>query len=185
MSKFNVTVEIDYIDEEGNLDDAICEQIVDSVVSRVSNTVTERIEKKAQEIFEARLQAMESSVSKKLNEMMDDFFSTPKDITDRYGDIQRRGVTVKQLLKEACDKFLEQSLNERGEPATGYSVKYKSRIDYIVAKSIDHNMEYSISKAVNEVTENLKKKISDEIKKQMGEKLAGVVGLDDILKKQD
>lgn len=185
MSKFNVTVEIDYIDEDGNLDDAVCEQIVNSVVSRVSETVTGQIQEKAQKIFDGRLQTMETAVSDKLNEMMDEFFSTPKDITNRWGDIKRKGVTVKQLLSEACDKFMEQPLDERGNPASGYSVKYKSRVDYIVAQSIDHNMEYAIKKAVNDVTQNLKKKISDEITKQMGEKLAGIVGLDDLLKNKE
>lgn len=183
MSKFNVTVEIDYIDEDGNLDDAVCEQIVNSVVSKVSDTVTKQIQEKAQKIFEERLQTMETAVSDKLNEMMEEFFSTPKDVTDRWGDVERRGVTVKQLLKEACDKFIEQPLNECGEPASGYSVKYKSRVDYIVAKSIDYDMEHAIKRAVSDVTDNIKKKVSDEIKKQMGEKLAGVVGLDDLLKK--
>lgn len=181
MSKFNVSVEIDYIDDEGNLDDALCEQIVNSVVSRVSDTVTKRIEEQAQQLFEERLQTMETSVSDKLNTIMDEFFSEPKDITDRYGDVQRKGVTVKQLLKEACDKFMEQPLDEQGRPAK-YGAKYQTRVDYIVAKSIDYSMEYAIKRAVEDVTDNLKKKISDEIKQQMGEKLAGVVGLDNLIK---
>lgn len=179
MSKFNITVEIDYIDEDGNLDDVVCEQIVNAVVSKVSDTVTGQIQERAQNIFKERLQTMEASISDKLNKMMEEFFSTPKDVTDRWGDIKRRGVTVKQLLNEACDKFMEQPLNEHGEPASGYNVKYKSRVDY----SINHDMEYAIKRAVGDVTDNLKKKISNEITKQMGEKLAGVVGLDDLLKK--
>ncbi len=183
MSKFNITVEIDYIDEDGNLDDVVCEQIVNAVVSKVSDTVTGQIQERAQNIFKERLQTMEASISDKLNKMMEEFFSTPKDVTDRWGDIKRRGVTVKQLLNEACDKFMEQPLNEHGEPASGYNVKYNSRVDYIVAKSINHDMEYAIKRAVGDVTDNLKKKISNEITKQMGEKLAGVVGLDDLLKK--
>lgn len=183
MSKFNVTVEIDYIDEDGNLDDAICDQIVGAVVSRVSDSVTQNIENRAKKIFEERIQTMEISVSDKLNEMMDEFFSTPKDITDQWGDVKRSGVTVKQLLKEACDKFMDQPLDQYGKPASGYSVKYKSRVDYIVSQSIDHDMEFAIKKAVKDVTDNLKKKITDEITKQMGEKLAGVVGLDDLLRK--
>lgn len=43
MRKFKVIVEIDYIDEEGNLDEAICKQIVDAVVSKVSDSVSESI----------------------------------------------------------------------------------------------------------------------------------------------
>lgn len=182
MSKFNVTVEIDYIDEEGNLDGAICDQIVSSVVSKVSDATTKQIQEKANKIFEERLSTMEASVSDKLNEMMEEFFSTPKDITNSWGETKRKGVTVKQLLCEACDSFMSQSLDADGRPVSGYGVKYKTRIDYIVAKSIDRNMEWAIKTAVEDVTKNLKNKISDEIKKQMGEKLAGIVGLDGLLK---
>lgn len=182
MSKFNVTVEIDYIDEDGNLDDAICDQIVSAVVSKVSDATSKQLQERASKVFEERLMAMEESVSDRLNKMMEEFFSTPKDITDRWGEIKREGVTVKQLLGEACDSFMSQSLDADGKPASGYGVKYKTRVDYIVAKSIDHNMEWAIKKAVDDVTKNLKQKISDEITKQMGEKLAGIVGLDDILK---
>lgn len=181
MAKFNIQVDIDYIDEDGNLDDAICDQIVDAVVDRVSNTIADQLQDRAQKLFEDRFQSMEDTVSDKLNEMMEEFFSTPKDITDRYGDIERSGVTVKQLLKEACDKFMDQSLDENGRPARGYDIKYSSRVDYIVAKSYDRNMQNTINRAVSDVTDNLKKKISDEIKMQMGDKLAGIVGIDSLL----
>lgn len=183
MSKFNVSVEIDYIDEDGNLDDEICGQIVNSVVNKVSDAVMKRTEERAQAIFEERLQTMEDAVSAKLNAMMDEFFSTPKDITNAWGEVKRHNITVKQLLEEACDNFMSQSLDKNGNPVKGtYGVEYRTRVDYIVSKSIDSNMEYAIKKAVGEVTENLKKKISDEIKQQMGEKLAGIVGLDNLIK---
>lgn len=181
MSKFNITVDIDYIDEDGNLDDAIREQIVNSVVSKVSDSVTAQIEKRAQSLFEERKRTMEASISDKLNEMMEEFFTTPKDVTDRWGNIERYGVTVKQLLKEACDKFIEQPMDKHGKPTSGYGAEYKSRVDYIVANSINYEMENAITRAVRDVTDNLKKKISSEIAQQMGEKLAGVVGLDDLL----
>lgn len=184
MSKFNVSVEIDYIDEDGNLDDEICEQIVNSVVNKVSDAVMKRTEERAQSLFEERLQTMENTVSARLNAMMDEFFSTPKDITTAWGEVKRHNVTVKQLLEEACDNFMNQSLDRNGNPVKGssYGVEYKTRVDYIVSKSIDHNMECAIKKAVSDVTENLKKRISDEIKQQMGEKLAGIVGLENLIR---
>ena len=181
MAKFNITVDIDYIDEDGNLDDALCDQIVNSVVSRVSDTVTKKIEDKATEIFENQISNVEASVSDRLNAMMDEFFSTPKDITDQWGDVIKKGVTVKQTLKEACDNFLTQPVDQNGSPTKGYGTRYNTRVDYIVAKSIDYSMDSAIKRAVSEVTDNLKKKISDEIKTQMGEKLANFVGLDKML----
>lgn len=183
MSKFNVTVEIDYIDEDGNLDGAICDQIVEAVVSKVSASVSKEIEDKAKEELNSSLVNMGNAVSEKLNAMMDEFFSTPKDITDRWGDIKRKNVTIKDLLKEACDNFMNQPLDKNGKPSSGYCPEYATRVDYIVAKSIDVQMECAIKRAVSDVTDNIKKRVSDEIKKQMGEKLAGIVELDKLIGK--
>ena len=183
MAKFNISVDIDYIDENGCLDETLSEEIVSRIVSSVSDRVIDNIQEKATTSFESQLENLENSMSVYLNNMMDEFLSIPRDITDQWGDVKRKGVTPKQLLKEACDNFIEQSVDEHGKPVNkgSYNAKYNTRIDYIVAKSIDHNMEYAIKRAVEDVTNNLKKKISNEIKSQMGEKLAGIVGVDDIL----
>ena len=184
MAKFNVTVNIDYLDEDGNLDDSICEQIVGAVVSNVSDRVTEKVAKKAEEAFNGQISALEETISKKLNAIMEDFFNTPKDITDQWGDVVEKGVTIQEKLKKACDQFLSQPLDKNGNPTNGsaYSTAYKTRVDYLVAKAVDGDMNWAIQKAVKEVTDSLKNKISDEIKKQMGEKLADVVGLKNMLK---
>lgn len=52
MSKFNITVEIDYIDEDGNLDDAICDKIVNAVVSKVSDATSKQLQERANKAFE-------------------------------------------------------------------------------------------------------------------------------------
>lgn len=182
MAKFNVTVNIDYLDEDGNLDDSICEQIVNAIVGNVSDKVTEKVEKKAEEAFNSQISDLEETTCKKLNAIMEDFFNTPKDITDQWGDVIEKGVTVKEKLKKACDQFMNQPLDKNGNPTNSSYATYKTRVDYLVAKAIDHDMERAIQKAVKEVTDNLKNKISDEIKRQMGEKLADVVGLNNMLK---
>ena len=183
MAKFNVSVEIDYIDEDGNLDDEICKQIVDSVVEKVSNTVKKRVEDEATRIFDEQLRDAEKTVSDRLNEMMEDFFDTPKDITDSWGDIKRRGVTVRQLLKEACDHFMDQPLDRNGNPTTSsYDKAYNTRVDYFVHKAIDSSMELAIKHAVGDVTANIKKRLKDEITSQMGENLASLLDLDSIIK---
>ena len=125
---------------------------------------------------------IEAAVSDKLNGIMDAFFDEPRDVTDKYGDVIKKGVTVRDTLKKACDEFMNQPLDENGRPASSsYSTKYRTRVDYIVAKSIDYNMEWAIKKAVDDVTNNLKKKISEEVKKQMGDKLANILELDKML----
>lgn len=181
MAKFNITVELDWIDEEYNIDDVIREEITTSIASQVKEKILKQAEDECTRKINTQMAEIENTISQRLNNMMDEFFSSPKDITDKYGDVIERGVTVKSKLKEACDKFLEQPVNGEGNPDNGWNVKYKSRIDYLVAKSMNRDMEWTIKKTVDEVTNNLKKKITDEVKKQLGEKISNVLDLKNLI----
>jgi hypothetical protein len=183
MAKFNISVELDWIEEDGTLDnelkDIITQKVVDSVIKNVTEQVNCQVTNKVNE----RLCNFDDVISEKLNGMMEEFFNTPKNITDSYGDIIKKNVTVSQMLKDACDNFIEQSVDEYGKPSTGYNRKYNTRVDYIVSKSIDTNMTCAINSAVTAVTKNLKEKISSAIKDQLGEKLGELTGIKDIIDK--
>lgn len=183
MAKFNVSVDIEYIDEEGNLDAEICDKIIEAVVGKISASVEKNIEEKATEAMNSRLADMEKAVGAKLNAMMDEFFETPRDVTDRWGEVIEKGVTVKQKLSAACDKFMDQPLDANGNPVPlgNYNQKYRTRVDYFVAKSIDFSMGNAIKTAVTTVKNELQKKVETEVKAQMGEKLANVIGLNAII----
>lgn len=180
MAKFNITVELDWMDEEYNLDEEIRETIINSVVNRVQDRLVKQVDTECNNRINAQLASIETAVSDKLNGIMDAFFDEPRDITDKYGDVIKKGVTVRDTLKKACDDFMYQPLDEYGKPASSsYYAKYKTRVDYIVDKSI--NMDWAIKKAVEDVTNNLKKKVSEEVKKQMGDKLANILELDKMI----
>ena len=182
MAKFNITVELDWIDEEYNLDEEIREAIVDKVVNKVQDKFIQQVDTECSNRINDQMANIEKAVSDKLNSIMDSFFDEPRDVTDRYGDVIKKGVTVRDTLKKACDEFINQPLDQSGKPTTSdWNVKYKTRIDYIVAKSINYDMERAINNAVSAVTDNLKKKITDEVKKQMGDKLANILELDKMI----
>ncbi len=48
MAKFNVTVELDWVDEEGSIDGALKEQIASQIISKVSASsikdITEKVD---------------------------------------------------------------------------------------------------------------------------------------------
>ena len=182
MAKFNITVELDWMDGEYNLDEEIRESIINSVVNKVQDRLVQQVDTECNNRINNQLVNIETAVSDKLNGIMDAFFDEPRDVTDKYGDVIKKGVTVRETLKKACDEFMNQPLDENGKPTTSsYNRKYNTRVDYIVAKSIDYNMESAIRRAVEDVTKNLKNKIADEVKKQMGDKLANILELDKML----
>lgn len=181
MAKFNITVELDWMDNEYNLDEDIRDTIVNSVVNKVQDKLIQQVDTECNEKINSQLSNIEKAVSDKLNGIMDAFFDEPRDVTDKYGDVIKKGVTVRDTLKKACDEFMSQPLDEYGKPASAYNIKYRTRVDYIVAKSIDYDMGIAIKRAVEDVTKNLKNKITDEVKKQMGDKLANILELDKML----
>lgn len=181
MAKFNITVELDWMDEEYNLDEEVRETIINSVVNKVQDRLVQQVDTECNNRINNQMASIEKAVSDKLNDIMDEFFDEPRDVTDKWGNVVKKGVTVRDTLKKSCDEFMSQSLDEYGKPATAYNAKYKTRVDYIVAKSIDHDMEWAIKKAVEDVTKSLKNKITDEVKKQMGDKLANILELDKML----
>lgn len=179
MSRFNITVDFDWLNDEYDVEGEIKEQIISGVARKVEEKILSQAEEECKNKFNDLLQGAERIISEKLNCMMTDFFDTPRDITDNYGDVIQRGVTVKDTLKKACDDFLTQPVDANGKPSTSsYNTKYSTRVDYIVHKSIDSNMEFAIKRAVSQVTDDLKKKITNEIKSQIGEKLAELIDLD-------
>lgn len=181
MATFNISVNIDWLEEDGSIDQTIKDEVIGSIANKVTENLTKSMESEVSKRVNNKMDELDASISGKLNSLMEDFFNAPKDITDRWGNVTERGVTVTQKLAAACDNFLSRPVDKNGNPAGAYNAEFKTHIDYIVHKSIDQNMEWAIKKAVKDVTDNLKKRISNEITVQMGEKLAGVVGLDKMI----
>lgn len=183
MAKFHITVDLDWLDEEQNIDEKIKDELVSRIVNTVENKLIEQTQTECTNKINEQMKQIEIKVGEKLNSIMDNFFDTPRDITDKYGDIIKKDVSVKDTLKEACDKFLTQPLDKNGCPVEGsWNIAYKTRVDYFVAKTVDSSMNYAIEKAVKEIKEKIQNKISNEVKVQIGEKLANIIGLEDILK---
>lgn len=181
MAKFNVSVELDYFEEDGSLDDELKSEIVSKIVSEVAGSITKSLETEANRLLNAKMEALDEEISQKLNDLMQEFFNTPRDITDSWGDIVESGVTVTQKLKKACDEFMHQPVDENGKATKSSWAKYKTRVDYIVHKSIDWEMEQAIKNAVGTATKQIREQVKGLATKQLGEKLAEVVGLEDII----
>ncbi len=180
MATFNITVNLDWLDEEENLDGRLRDEILSGIVDKVGKNITNSLEGEARKLLEQKMSSLETEIGEKLNTMMQEFFETPKDITDEWGDVVKRGVTIREQLKKSCSQYLDQKVDSSGRPASGYS-SCKTRLEYILDKAVNHDMEFAIKKVTTEVTDEIKKKITEEVKKQIGDKLADVIGLDSVM----
>lgn len=179
MAKFTITVDVDWIDEDGGIDHALEEAITSAVVQKVSDNTMRNVSEKANELLEKRLLSLDKEISERLNAMMDDFFDTPRDITDSWGNMKREGVCARQLITEAADNFFTETVGEDGKP-TSYGTRY-TRMEYIAKQAVTRDVTWAVEQAVKNAVDRVRKTVKETATKQLGEKLAEVVGLDSML----
>jgi len=184
MAKFNIEVVLDWIEEDGTIDEALKDEIVSAVVGRVTEATTKRIDEKISEMVDIQIHSAEQAVCVKLNEIMDDFLNRKRTVTDRYGDVVETDQSVMDMLKKACDSFVEGYVDKNGNSTSSNSYgDKKRRIDYMIEKQIDYKMQKSIEDAAKEIKSGLQKYIDETLKSQIGENVAKIIGLDSMIKK--
>lgn len=181
MAKFNIQVELDWFDEDSevNIDDELKAAIMSHVTSKVTDRLTANLQEEANELMTKKLEEFTLKIDEKLNSLLDDFFDTPRNITDPWGHIKKSNVTARQLLSEACDKFMTEIVDENGKPST-YGGKY-TRIEHITKKCINSDVTWAIEKAVKDAVDLVRKKVKETATRQLGEKMAEAVGLENII----
>ena len=70
MAKFNITVDLDWLDEEGNIDQQLKDEILSSITEKVCGNITKSLEEKAEKILNDKMRDVENEVNKRLNLMM-------------------------------------------------------------------------------------------------------------------
>ena len=179
MARFNIEVNLDWVDEEGNIDDTLKEEITSAIVSKISLNAMSGVEKQVNEIVNGKI---EKDVSEKLNALMEDFFDKPRTITDQWGDTVKTDISVIDLLKKSCENFINATVDESGKTVSGsYCGKTKKRIDYIVESKIDYNMKSAIDRAAEEFKKKLVAYVNESVRTRIGESVAKMAGLDDVL----
>lgn len=183
VAKFNIEVELDWLDEDGAIDEVLKNEIIDTVTSKVAAQTVAGIDKQLDKIIQTQSEKAEQLVSERLNDMLEDFMTRPRTITDQWGDVKKTNISVVDMLKEACDNFIEGKVDEQGRDAKHSYGKTMPRIQYVISKQIDYKMEKGIESAAKQIKEGLQKYIDDTLKAQIGESVAKIIGLDKIVEK--
>jgi len=176
--KFNIEIDLDYIREDGSLDDTIRQQIIDNVVSSTKKKVNENLD-------EIVLKAAQKKADDMCNEMIVDFLDKKFDQTDQWGDEVRTNVSVRDILKKSFDEFWNEGVDENGRTSSGYSYGSKhKRFQWMIDQRIkEHSEQFAKTltrDTENKIKSNMKKTLADKI----GNKLVKEFGFDKLLLEQ-
>ena len=159
--KISVDFNLDWIEEERDLDEAIQSRIISEVVEKVSKRINDSA-------LEKIMLKVNSILDEKIKTMFDDFMNKSFDICDQWGDVKQKDVNVKELLKTKLDKMMTELVDQNGNP-TNYNGKqrYLQILDQQSKRQIEDFVS-AISKNVisgikNDINEEARKKITDSI----------------------
>ncbi|KGE18456.1 hypothetical protein [Paenibacillus wynnii] len=126
--KLNVTVDIDWIDEEESLDQKIQEKIVDSIGPKISHKAVGSLESDA-------LKQLSTKVDALVEKTYTEFLQRGVTITDQWGDVKKKDVTIYDLIKEKCDTWLLKKVDNEGRESS-YGNNW-TRMDWLINKQLD------------------------------------------------
>lgn len=180
MAKFNVTVDFDWMDDAGVLDDEIKDKVVSSVAEKVKEKIFGQIESECTKACEKALDNINCQIDDRINAMMDEFFSVSRDITDEFGYVVRKNVSVREIMKGKCHDFMLENVDDQGRTGT-YSAK-RTRAEYMVNKIVNDEMKKTIDTTINDVVIEAKAKIKEQVKERLGAEVGKLINLEQLMK---
>jgi len=165
MSKINIEVELDFINEDYSLEDSFRDELKRNIESKILAKVSEKIEF---ELIKKRNAQLDKIINKETKKFIKNFLKYEIVITDEWGERNHKG-TVKEKVKKALLDFTTKKVDDRGRDGGKYT-----NIEYIINKLIrdqyDSLKEHN-EKIINNIIDNLKKNNEVSILKRLATKI--------------
>lgn len=177
--KLNLEIQLDWIDDEMNLDETVRQNIIDAVVNKIQAKTEDKVKSAIDKIID------ETTV-KKINEMTEamfnDFVNRRVTITDSYGSKIKVYESVNDIIKERFDNFMTQKVDNEGKTSSSSYNSTASRVEFIIDKQLKDFANKFTTDAVKSVSEEIKQHVKDGLTTKLGAELMNVLKVNEMLK---
>lgn len=174
----NLEIEVDWIDDESNLDDLVKSQIIAGVMTKINQSVLLKIESKIESKMD---KLIIGRINKSVDKMFKDFLKRPVQINDRYGSTIEQYNSVTDVIKKKFDRFMTETVDEKGKAYSGnYSQKHQ-RLSFIIDKQLKDFADEFTTSAVKKVSAEIKEHVSNGLTTKLGAELMKVLKVDKML----
>ena len=175
--KFKIDVELDWVGEEGNLDDQIQAAIVNKVVTAVSAGITKEATEQAKELIGPKVNAL-------VEQTYNDLIASKIVLTDKWGDKKQEFESIRELIKARWDNFLNELVDKDGREYDGYGSGQMKRVDFFIKEQLRVFADKWTKEALESITLAIKNTVGKELKTELGERLSKVLNIDNLIQKQ-
>lgn len=176
--KLNLEIELDWIDEESNLDETVRQQVIDAVVSKIQKGVETRVEAQINATID---QTIITRIAEHTDKIFNDFMGREIQLTDRYGDVSKSYKNVYEIIKERFDNFMLEKVDEQGRTTTSPYGKTYDRLFYIIDKQLTEFANKFTTDAVAQVSAEIKQHVQDGLTTKLGAELMNVLKVNEML----
>ncbi len=175
--KFKIEVELDWVGEEGNLDDEIQAAIVNKVVTAVSAGITKEATEQVKALIGPKVDAL-------VEQTYNDLVTSKVVLTDKWGDKKQEFTSIRELIKTRWDNFLDELVDKDGHKYNGYGSGQMKRVDFYIKEQLRIFADKWTKETLEAITSTIKKIVGNELKTELGERLSTVLNIDNLIQKQ-
>ena len=153
-----LTVEVNlmdlFSDEVESVGETLKNELKTKVLSELSKKMLESYNEKLQNDLEPFYKEVLNNISEELKKVSEEFITKKITITDKWGDIKKKDVSIIDLIKER----LEETFDIRNK-----SSSFREKLDDI--------FKYELKREVERITDNLKKEMKQKIETETAEQI--------------
>ena len=174
--KFNITVDLDWLNEDESLDEAFQSRIIDAVIAKVSKETIANVTQQAERVISQQITELVAATYTQ-------FLGKGVTITNRWGEVEKENVSVEGLIKERFDKFLTETVDEDGRTYSGYGNSNRTRLQWMLNDRIQKQTKQISEQIVREVDKKVKDYLNQNVKEAIGGKLVKELGIEELINK--
>ena len=175
--KLNITVDLEWLGEDGDMDEEVKHQIISGVKAAISKDCLAKVEKEAsQQINEAineSIVAARKAIEQKAVQFADDWLEKEVTITDKWGDTQDC-LTITDLIKRTFDGLLEKKVDDNGNFADSYSGKTRL-ITWLTGKRVQDVVQEKLKGINRDIDRQITECVIEGIRQNVDNKFAEMV----------
>lgn len=177
--KINIAVEVDWLGEDGNIDEEMQKSIINGVKNSIGRQCLDRVEKKASEAIDKAIKdavaAATESVGNKVSEFVENWMKTEVVLTDKYGDVTEKG-SIRDLVKKQFDGLMNDFVNSEGKIVgrNGYGAQM-SVVKFLTGQAVTEVVAAELVGYKKDIDNKIKAEINNGIKNNVSDLFAQMV----------
>ena len=174
--KLNITVDLEWLGEDGDMDAEVKHEIISGVKNAISRDCLAKVEKEAsvqinQAINESIMTA-KKAIEQKAIQFADDWLMKEVTVTDKWGDVQDC-LTVTDLIKRSFDKTLEKKVDSSGNFSNDYNAM--PLVKYLMGKRMEELVQAKIKPLQKDIDNAIANAVNAGIRKSVSDKFAEMI----------